>query len=33
VTELDSDTWMGEMKRIRAKKLPLTAAHAPRSTL
>jgi hypothetical protein len=26
VTELDSDTWLGEVKRIRGKKLPLTAA-------
>ena len=26
VTELDSDNWVGEMKRIRGKKLPLTAA-------
>ena len=26
VTELDSDTWVGEVKRIRGKKLPLTAA-------
>ena len=25
-TELDSDTWVGEVKRIRDKKLPLTAA-------
>jgi hypothetical protein len=25
-TELDSDTWMAEVKRIRGKKLPLTAA-------
>ena len=25
-TELDSDTWVGEVKRIRGKKLPLTAA-------
>jgi len=25
-TELDSDTWVGEVKRIRCKKLPLTAA-------
>ena len=24
-TELDSDTWVGEVKRIRGKKLPLTA--------
>jgi len=24
-TELDSDTWVGEVKRIRCKKLPLTA--------
>ena len=23
---LDSDTWVGEVKRIRGKKLPLTAA-------
>jgi hypothetical protein len=26
VTDLDSDTWAGEVKRIRGKKLPLTAA-------
>ena len=26
MTELDSDTWVGEVKRIRGKKLPLTAA-------
>jgi hypothetical protein len=26
VTDLDSDTWVGEVKRIRGKKLPLTAA-------
>src|ERR1019366_1667675 len=26
VTELDSDTWVGEVKRIRDKKQPLTAA-------
>ena len=26
VTELDSDTWVAEVKRIRGKKLPLTAA-------
>ena len=25
-TELDSDTWVAEVKRIRDKKLPLTAA-------
>ena len=25
-TDLDSDTWIGEVKRIRGKKLPLTAA-------
>jgi hypothetical protein len=25
-TELDSDTWVGEVKRIRGKKQPLTAA-------
>ena len=25
-TDLDSDTWAGEMKRIRGKKLTLTAA-------
>jgi hypothetical protein len=25
-TELDSDTWVGEVKRIRGKRLPLTAA-------
>jgi hypothetical protein len=23
--DLDSDTWVGEVKRIRGKKLPLTA--------
>ena len=27
-TDLDSDTWVGEVKRIRGKKLPLTAAGA-----
>jgi len=26
VAELNSDTWVGEVKRIRGKKLPLTAA-------
>jgi len=26
VTELDSDAWVSEVKRIRGKKLPLTAA-------
>jgi hypothetical protein len=26
VAELDSDTWVGEVKRIRGKNLPLTAA-------
>jgi len=26
VTELDSDTWVSEVKHIRGKKLPLTAA-------
>jgi hypothetical protein len=26
VADLDSDTWVGEVKRIRGKKLPLTAA-------
>lgn len=26
VTDLDSDTWVGEVKRIRGRKLPLTAA-------
>jgi hypothetical protein len=26
VTDLDSDTWVGEVKRIRGKKSPLTAA-------
>ena len=26
VTEPHSDTWVGEVKRIRGKKLPLTAA-------
>jgi len=31
VAELNSDTWVGEVKRIRGKKLPLTAAHAPRA--
>ena len=25
-TDLDSDTWVDEVKRIRGKKLPLTAA-------
>ena len=32
-TELDSDTWVGEVKRIRGKKQPLTAAgvHALRN--
>jgi hypothetical protein len=25
-TDLDSDTWVGEVKRIRGKKQPLTAA-------
>jgi len=25
-TELDSDTWVAEVKRIRGKKLPLTFA-------
>jgi hypothetical protein len=32
-TDLDSDTWVGEVKRIRGKKLPLTAAgvHALRA--
>jgi hypothetical protein len=25
-TDLDSNTWVGEVKRIRDKKLPLTAA-------
>src|ERR1019366_1134932 len=25
-TELDSDTWVGEVKRIRGKKQPLTVA-------
>jgi hypothetical protein len=25
-TDLDSDTWAGEVKRIRGKKLPLSAA-------
>ena len=25
MTDLDSDTWAGEVKRIRGKKLPLTA--------
>ena len=25
-TDLDSDTWVAEVKRIRGKKLPLTAA-------
>ena len=25
-TDLDSDTWVSEVKRIRGKKLPLTAA-------
>jgi hypothetical protein len=33
VTDLDSDTWVGEVKRIRGKKQPLTAAgvHALRA--
>jgi hypothetical protein len=31
VTDLDSDTWVGEAKHIRDKKLPLTTPHAPRS--
>ena len=31
VAELDSATWVGEVKRIRGKKQPLTASHAPRS--
>ena len=26
VAELESDTWVGEVKRIRGKNLPLTAA-------
>jgi hypothetical protein len=26
VADLDSDTWVAEVKRIRGKKLPLTAA-------
>jgi len=26
-------TWVSEEKRIRGKKQPLTASHAPRSTL
>jgi hypothetical protein len=26
VTDLDSDTWVGEVKRIRGKKQPLTVA-------
>jgi hypothetical protein len=26
VAELDSDSWVGEVKRIRGKKLPPTAA-------
>jgi hypothetical protein len=26
LTDLDSNTWVGEVKRIRGKKLPLTAA-------
>jgi hypothetical protein len=32
VADLDSDAWVGEVKRIRGKKLPLTAAgvHASR---
>jgi hypothetical protein len=32
-TDLDSDTWVAEVKRIRGKKLPLTAAgvHALRA--
>jgi hypothetical protein len=33
MTELDSDTWVGEVKRIQGKKMPLTAAgvHALRA--
>ena len=33
MTELDSDAWVGEVKRIRGKKLPLTTAglHALRA--
>jgi len=31
-TDLDSDTLVAEVKRIRGKKLPLTSPHAPRST-
>ena len=30
VAELDSDTWVGEVKRIRGKKLPLIAAGGSR---
>jgi hypothetical protein len=30
VAELDSDTWVAEVKRIRGKKLPLTAAGVQR---
>jgi len=26
LTDLDSNTWVSEVKRIRGKKLPLTAA-------
>jgi hypothetical protein len=33
VAELDSDTGVAEVKRIRGKKQPLTARHAPCSTL
>jgi hypothetical protein len=33
VTDLDSDTWVGEVKRIRGKKQPLSSAglHALRT--
>ena len=31
LAELDSDTCVGEMNRIRGKKLSVTAFHAPRS--
>ena len=31
LTDFDSDTWMGEVRRTRGKKLPLTASDAARS--
>ena len=33
VAELDSDSWVGEVKRIRGKKLPLIAAGVQRPEL